>query len=83
MNTPGSDYQAARERYGEWGVETGAALAQLGQLAISLPCWQGDDVVGFEGRAGLEGAGILATGGYPGAPAMPKSCAATWSWPAG
>jgi len=60
-------YDLARERYAEFGVDTEAALAQLQQLAISLPCWQGDDVAGFE-RAGaaLADGGIQVTGNYPG-----------------
>ncbi|MDZ7269599.1 MAG: L-rhamnose isomerase [candidate division KSB1 bacterium] len=60
-------YDLARERYAEFGVDTEAALAQLQQLSISLQCWQGDDVAGFE-RAGaaLADGGIQVTGNYPG-----------------
>ncbi len=60
-------YQLAREAYGAWGVDTEAALKALGQIAISMHCWQGDDVRGFErADAKLDG-GIQATGNYPGA----------------
>ncbi|NUM44239.1 MAG: L-rhamnose isomerase [Anaerolineales bacterium] len=59
-------YTLAKERYAALGVDTDRALAQLSRVAISLHCWQGDDVIGFEdpGR-GLSG-GIMATGNYPG-----------------
>ena len=59
-------YDLAQERYAALGVDTEQALARLGQISISLHCWQGDDVGGFEdpGR-GLSG-GIMATGNYPG-----------------
>lgn len=61
-----ASYQLARARYAELGVDTEAALAQLAQLPISLPCWQGDDVRGFEAPEAPIGGGILATGSYPG-----------------
>jgi L-rhamnose isomerase len=59
-------YPIARERYGALGVDTELALRRLAAIPLSLHCWQGDDVGGFEnpGR-GLSG-GILATGNYPG-----------------
>lgn len=59
-------YRLARERYAELGVDTDDQLAALAQIPISLHCWQGDDVAGFENGAGLSGGGILATGNYPG-----------------
>jgi L-rhamnose isomerase len=59
-------YRLARERYGELGVNTDKAMRRLGKVAISLHCWQGDDVGGFENAAGLSGGGIMATGAYPG-----------------
>lgn len=59
-------YEIAKERYAELGVDTDAALKKLAQIPISLHCWQGDDVVGFEDPTrGLSG-GIMATGNYPG-----------------
>ena len=59
-------YELAKERYAALDVDTDAVLKKLAQIAISLHCWQGDDVGGFEdpGR-GLSG-GIMATGNYPG-----------------
>ena len=60
-------YEAARERYAELGVDTDKAMSQLSRTAISLHCWQGDDVGGFEKNAeGLSGGGIMVTGAYPG-----------------
>ena len=52
-------FALAKERYAELGVDVDAALAQVEKIQISLHCWQGDDVGGFEN-------GILATGNYPG-----------------
>jgi len=59
-------YQLAKERYAELGVDADRALERLRGIAISVQCWQGDDVGGFESEAGLTGGGIMATGGYPG-----------------
>jgi L-rhamnose isomerase len=59
-------YAYARERYAALGVDTEAALETLRGLSVSLHCWQGDDVGGFESDQGLTGGGIQATGNYPG-----------------
>ncbi len=59
-------YRIAKERYAEIGVDTEKAMKALSRVAISLHCWQGDDVGGFESDAGLTGGGIQATGNYPG-----------------
>jgi L-rhamnose isomerase len=59
-------YELARERYAALGVDAEAALARLDQVAISLHCWQGDDVIGFENPEGELTGGIAATGNYPG-----------------
>ncbi|HOW17693.1 MAG TPA: L-rhamnose isomerase [Phycisphaerae bacterium] len=59
-------YELARQRYAEIGVNTDQAMAALKKIPISLHCWQGDDVGGFESTAGLSGGGIQATGNYPG-----------------
>ena len=65
-------YQAARQRYADLGVDTDRALAELRRVAISMHCWQGDDVGGFENAAGLTGGGIMATGSYPGKARTPE-----------
>ena len=60
-------YKLARERYAELGVDTDEAITRLSEIPISLHCWQGDDVGGFETNgAELSGGGIQATGNYPG-----------------
>jgi len=59
-------YEAARDRYAELGVDSDKAIKKLSKIAISLHCWQGDDVGGFESSDGLSGGGIMATGAYPG-----------------
>jgi L-rhamnose isomerase len=59
-------YSIARERYAQLGVNTDAAFAALSGIAISLHCWQGDDVGGFEAPGGELTGGIAATGNYPG-----------------
>ncbi len=58
-------YADAREQYAALGVDTEAALATLAATPLSLHCWQGDDVCGFEQQQ-AGGGGILATGNYPG-----------------
>ena len=60
-------YSEARDRYAQIGVDTDRAISVLAKIPISLQCWQGDDVVGFE-RHGMStsSGGIQATGGYPG-----------------
>ena len=59
-------YGLAQERYALLGVDTDAALSSLAQVPISLHCWQGDDVSGFENPGGELGGGLAATGNYPG-----------------
>ena len=59
-------YERARNVYAEYGVDADAAMAALRAIPISLHCWQGDDVGGFEAVESLDGGGIQATGNYPG-----------------
>jgi L-rhamnose isomerase len=59
-------YRIAQERYAGLGVDTDAALARLRDISISLHCWQGDDVGGFENPGGELGGGLATTGNYPG-----------------
>jgi L-rhamnose isomerase len=65
-------YTLARERYALLGVDTDAALTRLAQIPVSLHCWQGDDVAGFENPEGELGGGIAATGNYPGKARNPE-----------
>ena len=59
-------YDQARERYAALRVDTERALAALQGISLSLHCWQGDDVGGFENAGAALGGGIAATGNYPG-----------------
>ena len=60
-------YQLAKEQYAELGVNTDEVLKKMGEVSISLHCWQTDDVGGFETPdSTLSGGGIQATGNYPG-----------------
>jgi len=60
-------YELAKKRYAEIGVDTDVTIQNMAKVAISLHCWQTDDVVGFETPdATLSGGGIQATGNYPG-----------------
>ncbi|MDX2081303.1 MAG: L-rhamnose isomerase [Terrimicrobiaceae bacterium] len=62
-----SSFEQAVESYSALGVDVEAAMERLAKIPISLHCWQGDDVGGFEKPgAALEGGGIQATGNYPG-----------------
>ncbi|MEW5901338.1 MAG: L-rhamnose isomerase, partial [Acidobacteriota bacterium] len=60
-------YALSREQYAEAGVDVDQALEALASISLSLPCWQGDDVRGFEvGTEALSSGGVQATGNYPG-----------------
>jgi L-rhamnose isomerase len=59
-------YRLAVERYAAAGVDAERALKTLATIPISLHCWQGDDVGGFEASGESLGGGIAATGNYPG-----------------
>ena len=66
LESTNAAYLLARQRYADLGVDTDAALARLRTDPISLHCWQGDDVGGFEEPDGKLGGGLAATGNYPG-----------------
>ena len=59
-------YDLARQEFADWGVDSEAALRALSGVPISVHCWQGDDVGGFERKSGTSGGGIQATGNHPG-----------------
>ena len=59
-------YELARERYAEAGIDTDKVLRQMDDFHLSIHCWQADDVVGFEPKAGALSGGIQTTGNYPG-----------------
>lgn len=64
-------YESAKAMYAKIGVDTDAALERLKGIPISMHCWQGDDVVGFDGAGALSG-GIQTTGNYPGRARTPE-----------
>ena len=59
-------YTIAKDRYAALGVDTEQALATLDTIPISIHCWQGDDVRGFENKDAALSGGIQSTGNYPG-----------------
>ena len=64
-------YQIAKDRYAAMGIDTEAVIEKLSNVGISMHCWQGDDVKGFENAGALTG-GIQTTGNYPGAARNPE-----------
>ena len=64
-------YESARAAYAKYGVDTDAAMAKLKEIPVSLHCWQGDDVIGFDHDGPLTG-GIQTTGDYPGKARTPE-----------
>ncbi|GAB4307189.1 MAG: L-rhamnose isomerase [Promethearchaeota archaeon] len=66
-------FEVAKAKYERLGVDVERAMELLDQVHLSLPCWQGDDVGGFEGLGGATpGGGIQATGNYPGKARNPE-----------
>ena len=66
-----SRYESAKEIYASFGIDTEKAIETLSNTKISMHCWQGDDVGGFENNDALSG-GIQATGNYPGKARTPE-----------
>ena len=59
-------YELAKEAYAAYGIDTEAVMEKLAGKAISIQCWQGDDVMGFDQKDNAASGGILTTGNYPG-----------------
>ena len=59
-------FQLAKERYSSAGVDVDGALKKIAAIPVSLHCWQGDDVSGFENSGCEIGGGLAVTGRYPG-----------------
>ena len=70
-------YLEAKQKYEKYGIDTEAALATLKDVCISVHCWQGDDVVGFDSREAASG-GIQTTGNYPGKANTPEELMADY-----
>ena len=64
-------FENAKKQYEEFGINVEEALTQLRDFPISIHCWQGDDVIGFDGSNALSG-GIQTTGDYPGRAKTPE-----------
>ena len=58
-------FKESKSIYEQYGINVENALKKLDEFSISIHCWQGDDVLGFDGSSSLSG-GIQATGNYPG-----------------
>jgi len=65
-------YQIATERYSELGINTEKVIERLSKVSISVHCWQGDDVGGFENAGSELGGGLAVTGNYPGKARTPE-----------
>ncbi|MCH5162336.1 MAG: L-rhamnose isomerase [Clostridiales bacterium] len=59
------DIKYVKDSYGKLGIDVDAAVKKVGDIPISIHCWQGDDVIGFDGSGSL-GDGLATTGNYPG-----------------
>lgn len=70
--TTAERYASAKEMFAAVGVDTDAALETLGRIPVSMHCWQGDDVIGFDHDGPLTG-GIQTTGDYPGKARTPRN----------
>ena len=64
-------YEQAKQAYAKYGIDTDAAIERLKNIPVSVHCWQGDDVIGFDGSDELSG-GIQTTGNYPGRARTPE-----------
>ncbi len=72
MNYVKESYELAKKRYAQLGIDTDKALETLKNIPISMHCWQGDDVIGFENPDGVLTGGIQTTGNYPGKARTPE-----------
>jgi len=66
------NFEAAKKQYEQWGVDVEAALKKLQEIPISIHCWQGDDIGGFEANPSELSGGIDVTGNYPGKATTPE-----------
>jgi L-rhamnose isomerase len=64
-------FELAKESFAAFGVDVEAAIEKLSNIPVSLHCWQGDDVGGFDNDGALTG-GIQTTGNYPGKATTPE-----------
>ncbi|MCE5256731.1 MAG: L-rhamnose isomerase [Spirochaetaceae bacterium] len=62
------NFENAKEIYAAYGVDVEKVMGKFDSIPLSIPCWQGDDIGGFERQGGGASGGILVTGNYPGKP---------------
>jgi len=67
-----NEFAKAKEAYAKWGVDAEKAIARLRKVPVSLHCWQGDDVRGFDQKDATLSGGIQTTGNYPGRARTPE-----------
>ena len=65
------NYESAKVEYAKYGIDTEKAMEILENVPVSIHCWQGDDVIGFDSKEALSG-GIQTTGNYPGKATTPE-----------
>ncbi len=73
-------WDLAKQRYAAVGVDVDEALRQLDRLPVSMHCWQGDDVAGFENPGGSLTGAFRPPATIRAKRVTPPSCAPTWSW---
>ena len=72
-----ANYEYAKSVYAKYGIDTDKAIETLKSVPVSIHCWQGDDVVGFDSKEALSG-GIQTTGNYPGKATTPAELMADY-----
>lgn len=65
-------FSNAAQVYGELGVDVHKVLEKFDTIPVSIPCWQGDDIIGFEPKGAGASGGLMVTGNYPGRPRNPE-----------
>lgn len=73
-------WELAKQRFAAVGVDVETALRQLDRLPVSMHCWQGDDVAGFENPGGSLTGGFRRRVTIRAKRATPPNCVPTWSW---
>ena len=65
-------FENAKETYASYGVNVEKVLEKFETIPVSIPCWQGDDIIGFEPKGAGASGGLMVTGNYPGRPRNPE-----------
>ena len=65
-------FENAKEIYASYGVDVVSVLEKFDKIPVSIPCWQGDDIIGFESAGAGASGGLVVTGNYPGRPRNPE-----------